>query len=76
MTYFDFPTNVGRVHNKPTTMYIEVDVHVRNESAGVKSHIVYRCFFNGRGGIGIAGGIGAGCEHAPPAARHDPAAPL
>ena len=53
MPYFDFATNIGRVHNKPFTMYIEVDVHVCNENAGVQSRIVYRCFFNGRGSIGI-----------------------
>ena len=45
MTYLDFPTGVGRVHNKPTSLYIEVDVHMCNESAGVKSRIVYRFFF-------------------------------
>jgi hypothetical protein len=44
MPYFDFATNIGRVHNKPFTMYIEVDVHVRNENAVVKSRIVYRFF--------------------------------
>ena len=76
MTYLNFPTNIGRVHNKPTTMYIEVDVHVCNESAGAKSRFVYRCVFNGRGSIGNADSIGAVCEHAPHAARHDPATPL
>ena len=44
MPYLDFPTNNGRVHNKPSAMYIEVDVHVRNENAVVKSRIVYRFF--------------------------------
>ena len=76
MPYLDFPRNLGRIHNQPSAMYIGLNVHVRNENAGVKSRIVYRCFFNGRDSIGNADSIGAGCEHAPPAARHGPAAPL
>ena len=46
------------------------------ENAGVKSRIVYRYYFNGRGSIGMADSTSARCKHAPPAARHDPAAPL
>ena len=76
MACLNFPTDICRVHNKPTGMYIEMDVHMCNESSGVKSRIVYRCFFNVRGSIGHADGIGAGCEHGPPVVRYDPATPL
>ena len=76
MAYLNFSTDIDRVHNTPTGMYIEIDVHICNESSGVKSRIVHRCFFNGRGSIGNADSIGAGCVHAPHAARHDPATPL
>ena len=36
MPYFDFPTNLGRVHKQPLIMSIVLDMHVRNENVGVK----------------------------------------
>ena len=61
MRYLNYPTSIGRGHNKPTCMHIDVVVRMCNESAGVKSRFVYRCFFYGRGSMGHADGIGAAC---------------
>ena len=36
MPYFDFLTNLGRVHKQPLIMSIVLDMHVRNENVGVK----------------------------------------
>ena len=76
MVHFDFPTNAGRVHNKPNSLYIPMAVPMCNESAGVKPRYVHRWFFNGCESTGTADSIREGCGHAPPAARHEPAAPF
>ena len=36
MPYFDFPTNLGRVHKQHLLMSIVLDMHVRNENVGAK----------------------------------------
>ena len=36
MPYFDFPTNLGRVHKQSLPTSIVLDMHVRNENVGVK----------------------------------------
>ena len=56
-------------------MYIDVDGCMYKESAGVKSRLVYHCFWDSRGSVAHVGRRGAARESVSYARRHDPARP-
>ena len=75
MRYLNFPTNIGRGHNGPTSMYIDMVACMYKQSVGVKSRFVYRCLWNGRASMAHAERICAIRERVPHTLRHDPAKP-
>ena len=68
MAHFDFPTNVGRVHNKPTSLNILVAVHMCNESAGAKSRYMYIVVFS-MAAVALETAIASGRDAATPRQR-------